>query len=107
MRAWGCTFFSGQSNAENFNSEEYAVFDEDCHSVNLFLDFEGVDGGEDDVHRDTNGNVLWGGQPNCAEMACNELGKNLRNVHRDEIELQGLICPTQNWYRINNRIFEA
>ena len=37
------------------------MFDEDCqqfYSVNLFLDFEGVDGGEDDVHRDTTGNII-------------------------------------------------
>ena len=52
-------FLVDNRNEEHFATlEEYTVFDEDCHSVNLFLDFEGVDGGEDDVHRDTNGNVL-------------------------------------------------
>jgi hypothetical protein len=45
-------------------SEEYEVFDEDCrqfHAINPFLDFKDVDGGEDDVHRDANGNVSRGG----------------------------------------------
>ena len=90
-------------------SEEQEVFDEDCrqfYAVNPFLDFKGVDRGEDNVHRVANGNVLQGGQPSHAEMACNEMGKKLRNTHWDEIECQGLIRPARNWYQMNNRGFD-
>ena len=84
-------FLVDNHNEEHFvTSEEYAVFDEGCwwfYSVNPFLDFEGVDGGEEDVHRDANGNVSQGGQPSHAEAACNDMGKNLRNAHQDEIEI--------------------
>ena len=91
-------------------SEDYEVFDDDCrrfYAVNPFLDFEGVDGGEDDIHRDANGNISRGGRPSRAETACNDIGRNIRNAHRDEIARQGLIRPARNWYRVNNRVFDS
>ncbi len=58
------------------------------------------------MHRDADGNVLQGGQQNHAENTSNEIGKKFRNAHQDEIQHQGLIRPTHNWYQINNRTFE-
>ena len=96
-------------NEEHFvTSEEYAMFDEGCrwfYSVNPFLDFEGVDGGEEDVHRDKDGHVSCWGQPSNTEKNCSNLGKTLRNMLRDEIARQGLIRPQTNYYRERNRMF--
>ena len=67
---------------------------------------EGVHGGEDDVRRDENGNILRGGRPPTSEALSTETGKVWRDKHRDEIARRGLARPISNWYRERNRIVE-
>ena len=63
-------------------------------------------GGEEDVRRNEDGSIFMGGRPNCAEAASTEVGKDWRNLHRDKIRNQGLVRPSTNWYRVNNRLFD-
>ncbi len=84
------------------------VFDDDCRrffAINPSIN-EGVNGGEDSIHLDEHGNVLRGGRPSNAEKDSSKLGKNWRNIIRDEIARQKLIRPPQNYYREKNRVFD-
>ena len=90
-------------------SLDFEIFDDDCrrfYAVNPFLDNEGVYRGEEDVRRNEDGSILMGGRPNWAEAVSTDIGKDWRNRHRDEIRIQGLVRPSRNWYRANNRLFE-
>ncbi len=84
------------------------VFDEECrrfYAVNPRIP-EGTYGGEDDLRRDDNGNLLRGGRPTTAERNSSDWGKTWRNMIRDEISRQRLVRPPTNYYRERNRLFE-
>ena len=65
---------------------------------------EGVNGGESDVRRGSDGNPTRGGRPPWLEAQLAVVGKKWRDDHRDEILRQRLARPPTNWYRENNRV---
>jgi hypothetical protein len=89
---------------------DFEIFDDDCrrfYAVNAFENNEGVYGGEEDVRRNSNGDIMRGGQPTQCELTCADVGRKWRDQHRNEISRQGLVRPNKNWYRINNRLFDG
>jgi hypothetical protein len=91
------------------DSVDFEIFDDDCrrfYAVNPFMNHEGVYGGEEDVRRNNDGSIYRGGRPILVESICTEYGKQWRNNHRDDIRRQGLVRPSTNWFRTNNRAFE-
>ena len=91
------------------DSVDFEIFDDDCrrfYAVNPFMNNEGVYGGEEDVRRNNDGSLYRGGRPILVESICTEYGRQWRNNHRDDICRQGLVRPSSNWFRTNNRAFE-
>jgi hypothetical protein len=91
-------------------SLDFEIFDDDCrrfYAVDPFRNNEGVYGGEQDVRRDADGSNAQGGRPTRMEASSTNVGKTWRDRHRDEIRRQGLVRPSANWYRTNNRLFES
>ena len=89
---------------------DFEIFDDECrrfYAVHPFRDNEGVYGGEQDVRRNLDGCIFQGGRPARTESNCAAVGKLWRDRHRDEIARQGLVRPSTNWYRSNNRVFES
>ena len=91
-------------------SLDFEIFDDDCrrfYAVDPFHNYEGVYGGEQDCRRDADGSIAQGGRPTRMEASSTNVGKTWRDRHRDEICRQGLVRPSANWYRTNNRLFES
>jgi len=91
-------------------SLDFEIFDDDCrrfYAVNPFRNSEGIYGGEEDIRRNDDGSILCGGRPRRSEAVSTSVGKIWRDQHRDEISRQGLMRPSTNWYRTNNRLFES
>lgn len=65
---------------------------------------EGVFGGEDDIRRDAEGNMIRGGRPQRSDASSTEMGKLWRDKCRDEIARLGLSRPAANWFRNCNRV---
>ena len=81
-----------------------SVFDDECRRVfAISPEMEGVFGGEADVRRDLNGNVSRGGRPSTSEGESTAVGKEWRDMHRDQIERRGHVRPRVNWFRDRNR----
>jgi len=89
---------------------ERSLFDEDCrrfmaaqsHGCSV-----GVQGGEDDIRRDSNGNPSVGGRPFNAELMTTREGKSIRDSIRDYISAEERVRPPSNWYREKNRVFDS
>jgi hypothetical protein len=99
-----------RENRCTFDTIDRRIFDEDNRrffASNIVFDGMGVDGGEEDIRLDMNGNILRGGRPSSEETTSSGLGKMWRNAVRDEISRQGLVRPVTNWYRVNNRMVES
>ena len=92
----------------NMDSVDMDIFNEDARRYFAVhpCEEQGVFGGEDDVRRGENGNLLSGGRPTSMEVNSREIGKEWRDKHRDEIARRRLVRPQSNWYRCNNRSVE-
>ncbi|KAL7544549.1 hypothetical protein ACHAWF_007926 [Thalassiosira exigua] len=66
----------------------------------------GVNGGEEELRRDAEGNPLLGGRPSNAEVLTSAEGRACRNMIRDYIESQGGERPAANWFRSQNRTLD-
>ena len=81
-------------------SVDKEVFDEDCrHYFSIHPDIlEGVDGGELGIQR--------GGHPCRLETMSANVGKHWQDLICNEIDRQGLLHLSTNWYQDNNRLFQ-
>ncbi len=86
-------------------NEDEPIF-RDFYAVNAFENNEGVYGGEQDVCRDSNGDIMRGRRPTQCKLTCADVGRKWRDRHRNEISRQGNVRPNKNWYKINNQLFE-
>lgn len=89
---------------------EKSLFDEDCRrflAAQSNIGPIGVQGGEDDIRRDANGNPSVGGRPTNTEAEATREGKSIRESLRDYISSQDGTRPPSNWYRENNRVFDS
>jgi hypothetical protein len=84
------------------DSIDKEVFDEECRRFfSIHPDIaEGVDGGD---HM----NDSRPGRPTRQEANAASVGRDWRDLIRDEIARQGLSRPRTNWYRENNRLFQT
>ena len=81
-------------------SIDKVVFDEDCrHYFAIHPDIpEGVNGGELEKQ--------GGERPTRMENLSAGVGKNWRDLIRNDTARQGLERPRSNWYRENNRLHQ-
>ena len=89
---------------------EISLFDEDCRrfmAAQSDVCSMGVQGGEDDIRRDANGNPSVGGRPTNAEQITTREGKSIRDSIRDYIASEERIRPPSNWYREKNRVLDS
>ena len=86
---------------------EKDLFNDDCrrylatHSDMLGT---GVEGGEDEICRDSNGDLLQGGRPILVESRTTAAGKLIRKKMENNIRFQNCERPRSNWFRESNRI---
>jgi hypothetical protein len=94
------SFILENSNGGFMDSVDKELFDEDWRRFfSIHPDIpEGVEGGELGTQR--------GGRPCRSETMSATVGKHWRDLIRNKIARQGLSCPSMNWYRDNNRLFQ-
>jgi hypothetical protein len=94
-------FIIENSNVNFMDSIDKEVFDEECRRFfSIHPDIaEGVDGGDMNDSRP--------GRPTRQEANAASVGRDWRDLIRDDIARQGLSRPRTNWYRENNRLFHT
>lgn len=85
---------------------EISLFTDDCRrflATEMNVGSFGVAGGENEVRRDSEGNISRGGRPRRHDVELTNMGRRIRDALRDKIKSGGHVRPPTNWFRDNNR----